>query len=323
MAIRFGNVTFPFNVFCATGAREFFGEGYWFHRYFRLLGLTWKETNLASKTITLRPRTGNKDGGNMKLGRDGISPKELFPDCIIPHIMSGHVLNAVGLSGPGFIDLIYRDLWQKLREPFVLSFMAVGKTPDERAQEYDTFAKFMKSHLSEFMSPFVIQVNFGCPNAGLPLDTLRDEVTGALETLFGLGIPLVPNFSPLVPAEFLKELEDTGLCAGFWIANTIPYAHDDLGESIFGSPISPLILRGFSGGGISGPRCLKYTVRTICQARKCGVTLPIIGGNGIQTPWGVEMVMNAGATGIAIGTMAMVPPRMLMMRAVIKTANRY
>ena len=317
MAITIGGVRFPHNVFCATGARGFFGEGYWFHLYFKLLGLTWSGTNFAAKTTTLEVRKGN-----MPLAKDGISPADIIPRCIIPHLRTGHVLNAVGLSGPGAKDLLDRGLWQRIATPFVLSFMAVAETPEDRRKEYIGFVDLLEGYLSDFVSPFVLQLNFGCPNAGLPLEQLREESVDALQIMSKLPVPLVPNFNPLVPATLLKELEKTELCAGFWVANTIPYDYEGLGQSIFGREISPLSQRGFpSAGGISGPRCLAYLLCALSEARHIGVSLPIIGGNGIQTPRAVRLVEKAGASAIAIGTIAMVPPRMLLMRSVITTAN--
>lgn len=317
MAVRIGNVIFPYNVFCAVGARGFFGEGYWFHRYLKLLGLTWKETNFAAKTTTWEKRVGN-----MSLADDGISPSELFPRCIVAHLFSGHVLNAVGLSGSGAEDLLGRGLWQSLTEPFAMSFMAVGKTAEERKAEYLSFATLLEQNRSDFEAKFILQLNFGCPNAGLKLDELFDQIIEVLGIMAGLGIPIVPNFNPLVPPKMLKMLEETGLVAGFWIANTIPYDHDGLGRSIFGKEVSPLLERGFpSAGGISGPRCLPYVLRTVFEARRMGVILPIVGGNGVQTPYAVKLLAEAGADAVAIGTIAMVPPRMVFMRSVIKTAN--
>jgi len=317
MAFRIGRVMFSWKVFCATGARGFFGESYWYSSLFRLLGAAWENTNFAAKTTTFSARNEG-----MALAQDGISPANLFPPCIVPHWLSGHVLNAVGLSGPGAKYLLEKGEWQRITEPFSLSFMAVGETVEERAEEYERFVELFIRHHHIFKAPVVMQINFGCPNAGVSLEELRAETFGALRILSKLEVPLVPNFNPLVPAQLLKELEETGLCAGFWVANTIPYDHDGLGQSIFGQEVSPLIKRGFpSPGGISGPRCLKYTLKAVREARESGVTLPIIAGNGIQTPEDVRLVKDAGADAIALGIIAMLPFRMIKMRKVIETAN--
>lgn len=318
MAIKIGKVVFPHNVFCATGARGSFGEGYWYHFFLKFLGLSWRQTNFTAKTMTIYPHKGN-----LPLAENGISPKELLPRCIVLHLQSGHIVNAVGLAGLGARFLLRQGSWQKLTQPFVLSFMAVSKTHQERRKEYETFVRIFKQNSGEFKAPFVLQVDYGCPNVGLSLDDLYDEIVDSLKILSGLGVPLVPNFSPLVPASLLLELEKTGLCTGFWIANTIPYDHDGLGESIFGQKCSPLLKRGFpSAGGISGPRCLRYTLKTVADARAIGVTLPIVAGNGIRTPKDVQSLKNAGANGIPIGSVAMFPQTVWRMRDIINTANQ-
>ena len=320
MPLKIGGVKFPYHVFCAPGARGMFKKAYWYYAIWRFFGLSWWHTNFAAKTTTLDPRRGN-----MPLKKDGDTPREKFPRCILITlwgILTGHLANALALSGPGAKFLLMRRVWQNLNEPFVLSFMAVAKTRDERMAEYCGFCDLLKTHIGSFFSPFALQLNFGCPNAELPLLELREEIKDTLRIMSELGIPLILNFNPLVPAELLKELEDTGLCDAFWIANTIPYDHDGLGMRIFGSEISPLLKRGLpvhSAGGISGPACLKYTIDVVRRARELGVTLPIIAGNGVQTPIGVWRLWKAGANAIAIGIIALLRP--FMMIPVILTAN--
>ena len=168
-----------------------------------------------------------------------------------------------------------------------------------------------------------MQLDYGCPNAGLILENLYPEIITTLQIMSRVGVPLVLNFNPLVPAFLLKELEETGLVQGFWLANTIPYDYCGLGKSIFGKTVSPLLERGFdSAGGISGPKCLPHVLRLIQWARNLDVKLPIIAGNGIRTPADVHAIKDAGANAIAIGLIAMVPPWMIRMQSVIKTANR-
>lgn len=314
--LRIGDVTFPHKMFCATGARGFFGEGYWYHRYAKHFGLTWKNTNFSAKTTTLHPRQGN-----MPLAKDGISPAQLFPRCIIVHWKSGHVLNSVGLSGPGFEDLLNRGIWQEMTEPLSLSVMAVGKTPRERESEYIGLAEMLDEYLEGFLAKIILQINFGCPNAGLHLEELFDEARGAYDIFSDLNVALTANFNALVPVSLLKELQKQGW-AGFFLGNTLPYDHDNLGREIFGCDQSPLLTRGFpSAGGLSGPRCRIYTLRKLREARLGGIYLPTVAGNGLRTTADVYDLRNAGADGVFGGSIAMVPQAMSQMHSVIATAN--
>lgn len=320
MPLRIGSVEFPWHVFCAPGSRGMFGKPHWYYTIWRYFGLSFRWTNFAAKTTPLVARQGN-----MPLKADGDTPLERLPRSILltPRgVVSGHLANAVSLSGPGAKFLLNQRIWQNMREPFTLSFMAVGRSKGERMVEYQSFCDLLSGRINEFHSPFVLQLNFGCPNVGLSLSELIQEIRLALMIMSRLGVPLIANFSSLVPPELLFELENTGLCQGFWIANTIPYGHDGLGRRIFGRRASPLLNRGLSipsAGGISGPACLKYTIKVVSEARELGVTLPIIAGNGVQSPLGVWKLWKAGASGIAIGTIALLRP--FMMIPVILTAN--
>lgn len=305
-------------VLNAPGARGFFGRPYWYYPIWRLLGLSWWKSSFVAKTTTHDARTGN-----MPLGTDGDRPREKLPRCILITLrsfLSGHIANAVSWSGPGAKFLLDQDVWQKLPEPFIISLAAVCKTREERKAEYLKLCDLLSQYV--FRTGFALQMTLGCPNVGLPFESLRDEIKDMLQIMSLPGIPLILNFNPLVPAKFLKELEDTGLCDAFWIGNTIPYDHDGLGERIFGQKISPLLKRGLpveSAGGISGLACLKYTLATIRQARALGVTLPIIASNGIQSPLGVWRAWKAGADAVAVGTVAMIRP--FMMIPIIITAH--
>src|SRR5208282_391343 len=87
------------NVFNASGARGFHGEGYWFHRLWRPFGLDYAGSTFVAKTTTLMPRMGN-----MPIDESG-KPVGMLPDCIVVKPAAGVVLNAVGLSGPGILAL--------------------------------------------------------------------------------------------------------------------------------------------------------------------------------------------------------------------------
>src|SRR5687768_15371924 len=94
-------------VFNAAGAQGFFGEGYPYHRWWKLMGLTFKGCGLVAKTTTLHQRPGN-----MPLQDDGITPQEWRPKCIVVRPLQGVVLNAVGLSGRGAKPLLDDGRWQ-------------------------------------------------------------------------------------------------------------------------------------------------------------------------------------------------------------------
>lgn len=305
-------------VFCAPGARGFFGEGYPWHRYAKLAGMTWKDTTFVAKTTTLEDRAGN-----MPLDeRDHLTPKEFNPKCIEVKFRSGHVLNAVGLSGPGARWLLDQGRWQARTEPFMISFMTVGATKADRLEELRQFVKLLQKRLSSFRAPVALQINLGCPNTGHPPEELYAEIEEMLEIAAVLRIPIVINYNPLVTGEQAFRTAEHPACSALWIANTIPWGTEGIDwQGIFGSTESPLTKRGLPApGGLSGPKCLSFTIRAVMEARWAGVKKPIVAGNGVQRPYDVQELLAAGAKGIALGVVGLVRP--WRMRKIIATQDR-
>lgn len=292
-------------LFCAPGARGFFGEGYPFHRYWRLFGMTWSGTSFVAKTTTLHARLGN-----MPLREDGITPREPRPKCIAVKPLSGHVVNAVGLSGPGARVLFETGRWQRLAAPFMLSFMAVSQTKDERMEELQEYVRLAKRHLPNFRAPVAQQLNFACPNAGLYPDELGEEIGEALEIAAEMGVPLVPNFNPVVPLKVMLEAASHPHCDALWVGNTIPWGDPRINwPKLFGEETSPLTKRGLSSaGGLSGPACLPLVVDRVVQAKEAGIKRPMVAGNGIQSVADARYVLKAGAAAIAVGVVGIVRP---------------
>jgi len=108
------NVNFS-NCFLASGSLNFFGEGYWYHNWFRALVPGFNiidHTTFVAKTTTVDERPGN-----LPLDKN-FQPRELKQKCIKTYPFKGLMLNAVGLSGPGAKVLFKQQRWQKIERPF-------------------------------------------------------------------------------------------------------------------------------------------------------------------------------------------------------------
>ncbi len=310
------------SVFCAPGALGFFGEGYPYHKMAKYFGMSWRGTGFVSKTITYPAREGN-----MPLQSDRLTPVErLMPRCIVVKPFSGHVLNAVGLSGPGAEWALGTGRWQQRIDPFMISFMSVAGSADERLAETQKFVELLKGQLPYFRGKPAIQANRACPNSGHLPDDFYEETTEMLNLLGELDIPVVVNFNPTVPVDVMQATAAHDVCDALWIANTIPWGDPRIDwEKIFGSNESPLAARDLQvagGGGLSGPACLPWTAETVKSARKAGITKPIVAGNGIQRARDVEWLRNPeaiNADAVAIGCVGMVRP--WRMRNIIKTSS--
>ena len=312
--MRLRNIDFR-PVTNAAGGQGFFGEGYPYHRYWKLLGLTFENCGFVAKTTTLNQRPGN-----MPLKKDGITPQEWRPRCIVVKPLKGVVLNAVGLSGPGAPALLESGRWQQLREPFFLSFMSVAATANERLEECRDFVGLLQNYLAGFRTAFGLEINFSCPNAGLDPTSLINEVGQTLESATVLSIPLQCKFNATMPVAAVCAACQHPICDAITTSNTIPWGKlpDQINwADLFGTAESPLAHLG--GGGLSGWPLLPIVCDWIRTARGYGFAKPIWACGGIDSRQAVPKVHAAGATGVQLGVVAMLRPWRI--RGIIQTAH--
>jgi dihydroorotate dehydrogenase len=304
------------NIFNAPGALGFFGEGYAWHKIWKHFGMSWQGMTLIAKTTTLPAREGN-----MPLHPNSYTPLELFPKCVVAKPLSGHVLNAVSLSGPGAAALFRTGRWQERLEPFMLSFMSVAATKAERLEELNGFVAVAKTELPHFRAKVALQINCGCPNVGLHLAELAQEIDEMLTAAAVLDIPLILNFNPLVPAEILYKSARPPALDGFCIGNSVPWGDPRIDwVKLFGDTTSPLIKRGFaSPGGLSGPACLRLVADKVREARVHGRTKKIMAGNSVRSVEDVGLLREAGADAVFVGTASIFKP--WRMRGITEYAN--
>ncbi|MDO8435646.1 MAG: hypothetical protein Q7S89_03145 [bacterium] len=288
------------NVFNASGARNFFGEGYWYS------SLTdWTGATFVAKTTTFEPRVGN-----MPLKKGTFQPERLIPPCIRAYPFKGVALNAVGLTGPGLPALLGAGLWQTRTEPFVISFMAVADTPPLRLHELARAVWLLHEDMSRFKAPFALELNLSCPNVGIDHRDLVKEARAMLDVAAKLNVPLIVKVNALVRPQFAAEIADHPSCDALCVSNTIPWGQlpDEIDwKKLFGTETSPLAQYG--GGGLSGKPLLPIVERWIKIYRMhAGWRTAIIGGGGILTEPDAFRIIEAGADAIFLGSVAMLRP---------------
>lgn len=301
-------------VWDASGVRGFFGEGYWYHRWLRPVGLSFKGSTFVAKTTTLQPRKGN-----MELADDGLSPKRRRPDCVVVKFRQGAALNAVGLSGPGAEALFADGRWQARAEPFFLSFMSVESSLSKRIDELNGFMRLFEKHRAEFKAPVGLQINLSCPNAGHDFNELEREGVMMLAHAASLRIPLVPKFSVVTPIETVARVARHQACDAVCVSNTIPWSQVDAGtrEAIFGSADSPLAAYG--GGGLSGKPLFPIVLDWVRRAAMRGFPKPINAGGGILSAHDAE-TLRCYAQSIFVGSAAFLRP--WRVASIIRAARR-
>lgn len=297
-------------VLCSSGSLGFFGDGYWYHKAFRPIGLNYEGATFVSKTTTLLPRKGN-----MPLKADQITPSELVPKCVKVRWSKGVVLNSVGLSGPGAKWLIQSGRWQRIGRPFFISFMSVGQDPTERLDELRKFVNMLLPELPKFRTTPGLELNFSCPNVGVNhSDGLVKEVVAAMEVASILMhgkriVPLVPNFSPDISPEAVFTIAQESVCDAVSISNTVRWGNlpDQIDwKGIWGSHTSPLSDLG--GGGLSGAPLLPIVLQWARRARELGFQKPLIMGGGILSAADAMAVLESGAAAIKLGVVGMLRP---------------
>ncbi len=304
----------------AAGTRGFFSEKeYWYHSYlspWKWSGLSFRNVGFTAKTTTFEARTGN-----MPMQQDGVTPKEFAPACIVVKPIQGIVLNAVGLSGPGAPNLLERDVWQQRKgDPFFLSFMSVAQSVLDRLDELKDFVQLAKTQLPNFNSHVGLEMNFSCPNVGVHASNFLDEIGRALDIAGELNIPLQCKFNATTPVEAVCEIAKHRECDAITMSNTIPWGklpHRINWKELFGTETSPLEHLG--GGGLSGWPLAPIVCDWIRNARDCGLMKPIWACGGIDSVHAVLQAKCAGATGVQIGTVAMLRP--WRMRSIIRCAH--
>lgn len=294
----------------ASGARNFFGEGYWFHPWMERFGLDYRFSTFTAKTATWCARAGN-----MPLKGDDMAPAEWKPKCIVVKWRKGVVLNAVGLSNPGIAALLAENKWQRMHAPFFISFAAVGASSSERLQGTTMAVAELERVQHEFDAPFGVQINMSCPNKGGHHTAMVEEVTieeakEMLSIFAQLGVPLVPKVNVVMPLDAVREIVSHEACDALCVTNTIPWGA--LPERInwyglFGTDESPL--KEYGGGGLSGKPLLPLLLEWLEKASwVMSSSMPIMAGGGILSRADVRAVMDAGAKYVELGSVSILRP---------------
>ena len=319
------------NYGCAIGASGiegfFSGKEYKYRKTWSytlmsyVLSLIYGKQNM---TFCGKTFTANRTIGNAVLEDDGVTMKDFLPDCIHPYILDGIALNAVGLSNIGVDELIYKNIWQKMEKPFMLSFMAVGKTRDERYKEIMYFVERLRSQISKFEAPVALQINFSCPNVGHDQTELLKEIIPFLDIASSLNIPLIPKVSLLLSPSIVSEISKDKNCDAICITNTIPFGEmpDKIDwNKVFGSDKktdSPLAKYG--GGGLSGKILFPLLCEWLKESEKHDIQKPIIAGGGIMSSRDVRTLSRfKNVKAISPGSVIFLRP--LSLPGIIKTAN--
>jgi dihydroorotate dehydrogenase (NAD+) catalytic subunit len=207
-----------------------------------------------------------------------------------------HMLNAVGLAGPGV------HAWRAHYLPALLTRGAsvVGSIWGRTVEEFAAAATAMRG-----ADVVAIEVNASCPNvedrsrifAHSPQAT-ADVVAASLVA----GLPLWVKLSPNTPD--LVEVATAALAAG---ASALVLVNTVLGLAIDVESRRPAL--GHGGGGVSGAGILPVSLRAVFDCRAALGDVPIVGVGGVSDARDAVAMLMAGANALEVGTATFADPR--------------
>jgi len=207
-----------------------------------------------------------------------------------------HMLNAVGLAGPGVAA------WRSSYLPALEARGArvVGSIWGRTVGEFGAAAEAMRG-----ANIVALEVNASCPNlegrstmfAHSPNAT-RDIVEAAKIA----GAPLWVKLSPNTPD--LVEVAGAALAAG---ADALVLVNTVLGMAIDIEHRRAAL--GNGGGGLSGPGILPISLRAVYECRAAFPDAAIVGVGGISSGEDAVAMLMAGAQAVEVGTATFANPR--------------
>jgi dihydroorotate dehydrogenase (NAD+) catalytic subunit len=223
-----------------------------------------------------------------------------------------HMVNAVGLAGPG-VDA-WRGEWLPRLERRGASVVGSiwGRTVDEFAQA----AAAMQG-----ASIVALEVNASCPNLDDRSTIFAHSASAIAEVVAACRVaeaPLWVKLSPNTPD--LVAIADAALNAG---ADVLVLVNTVLGLVIDVETRRAAL--GNVGGGVSGPGILPVSLRSVYECRAAFPTVPIVGVGGVSSGVDAIAMVMAGADALEVGTASFANPRApwLVQRAMSRWMRRH
>ena len=208
----------------------------------------------------------------------------------------GHMLNSVGLAGPG-----------------VASWRA-HYLPDLEGRHCDVVASIWGRTVTEFgdaaeamrgAQVIAMEINASCPNLERRSSIFAHSALATAEIVRAAkvaGLPLWIKLSPNTPD--LVAIADAALDAG---ADALVLANTVLGLGIDIERRRPSL--GNGGGGLSGPGILPVALRCVYECRAAFPGTPIVGVGGVSSGEDAVAMIMAGANAVEVGTATFANPR--------------
>lgn len=209
---------------------------------------------------------------------------------------SEHMVNSVGLAGPGVEAWRLHDL-PRLRASGATVVASIwGRTVAEFAEA---------ATLMEGADVVALEVNASCPNLESRREIFAHSPSATAEVVAAArlaGVPVWAKLSPNTPQ--LLEVAQAALSAG---AAALVLVNTVLGLVIDVETRRPAL--GNGGGGVSGPGILPVALRAVFECREAFADAAIVGVGGVRCGEDAVAMVMAGANAVEVGTATFANPR--------------
>ncbi len=207
-----------------------------------------------------------------------------------------HMLNAVGLAGPGV------EAWRATYLPKLEARGArvVGSIWGRNVDEFAQAADAMRG-----AGVVALEVNASCPNLenrSLIFAHSPEATRAVVEASRAAGVPLWVKLSPNTPE--LVAVAGAALDAG---ADALVLVNTVLGLAIDIEHRRAAL--GNGGGGVSGPGILPISLRAVFECRAAFPDAPIVGVGRVSRGEDAVAMLMAGANALEVGTATFANPR--------------
>lgn len=243
-------------------------------------------SGILGTTGSILRRVAGEGAGAVTTKSLGPEPRKGWNNPVVVGYEGG-LLNAVGLSNPGYEN--FKDQIQIAKEggvPVIVSIFG------SNAEEYAKIAQKVEEYGAD-----MIELNVSCPNVEKKIICKNPELTSEVVSKVKerTRVPIITKLSPNVDdiSVIARAAEDAGTDALALINSAGPGMVIDIEAQ------KPVL--DFKTGGISGPAVRPIAVRCIYEVYE-KVKVPILGIGGISRPeHAIELIM-AGARAVGIGT---------------------
>jgi dihydroorotate dehydrogenase (NAD+) catalytic subunit len=207
-----------------------------------------------------------------------------------------HMLNAVGLAGPGVAT------WRE------------NSLPDLERRGCDVVASIWGRTVAEFADAaeamrganvVALEVNASCPNLESRSSIFAHSALATAEIVRASTVAELPLWIKLSPnTPDLVEIARAALDAG---ADALVLVNTVLGLAV--DIESRRAALGNGGGGVSGPGILPIALRCVYECRAAFPTTPIVGVGGVSRGEDAVAMIMAGANAVEVGTATFANPR--------------